>query len=141
MLDPFTTLGAASAIVQFVQFAANLIETTFEIHQSSNGSITLLKGLQDGVSSLQTMSNHLATVSKEASVDKSSDPDTGILLDKCTRLADRILKYLQDLDIKSQSNKRQSTKLALRIAMKQEQLARHEHDLKNLRGDGTNAFR
>ena len=46
VLDPFSAIGLASSIVQFVAFGSKLLSTATEIHQSIEGALPINKELE-----------------------------------------------------------------------------------------------
>jgi hypothetical protein len=55
MLDPLTSLGVASNIVQLIQFSAELVSSAKEIHQ--NGYSIDVQSLRNVASDLRTLSS------------------------------------------------------------------------------------
>ena len=137
MLDPFTALSTASAIVQFLQFGTNIIQKSYEIHKSSNGSIAALKELQDGVLRLQKASDNLATITEKCEDPDGMpviiDTDTGDLLNACSSLADEILTVLRELTPANPAKRWHSVRLALRIERRKDELEGYERSLDHLR--------
>ena len=60
-MDPIVALGLASNVVQFIQYASDLIKTTAEIRRSSSGCPANVRALDDIYGRLKDLGTALST--------------------------------------------------------------------------------
>lgn len=132
VLDPFTTIGLAANIVQFVDYGSKLISSTNEIHKSSTGSSAnhvYLEGVATRLLELGRVleqPNLTPTTGDENSLDK--------LKEECNRDAQALLNLIKALRAKKDS-KWSSFRKALRSTWEKKEIDRIETRLKNHRSE------
>ena len=123
-MDPFTALGAAANIIQFVSFAAALISQTKEVSCSAAGCSMKAATLEASYDRLKTLSNELATVS-------FNPPAIRDLWLACKNDCDRLLGTLQRLRSSNKPNKTwKSFTVALRTVWKASEISDLEDRLR-----------
>jgi hypothetical protein len=113
-LDPFTALGLASNVVQFVDFTSKLISETREIYKagSSTGNIELDAVTKD----LQALTSGLKV--NPLSGNGAVDNDLASLAAQCNNVADELVGVLELLQAQGTNTKWKSFTAALRNVMK-----------------------
>jgi len=136
MIDPYTALGAASAIVQFVQFGATVLEKAYTIHKTADGSLGDIRDLESAASRMQALSSQLDTVAKDGDVRSSVyDSDAAKLAADCEKLAEKVLKLLREIDIQGQPGKLRSVQYAVKLERRKPALAVLEKEMGTIRGE------
>ncbi|KAF8862787.1 hypothetical protein BDZ45DRAFT_183438 [Acephala macrosclerotiorum] len=126
MLDPFSALGLASNIVQFVDFASELVSGSVELYRSADGTSKRNVELASITSDLKSISSSL----------KSADHDEGqipALSKQCKTLADQLLGMLQDLAVKGRHRRWNTFQQALRGMLKDKEIRDIEGRLSQFR--------
>lgn len=127
VLNPFSALGLASNIVQFVGFSCKLIAECRTIYHSATGSTDENSTLHGIASDLKRMSEAL-----DVSGQRDATPamvELKLLAVECKRFANEMLNALEKLQAKNPQSKWQSFKAALRQVWSQEQVQKHASQL------------
>ncbi|CZT18951.1 uncharacterized protein RCC_04796 [Ramularia collo-cygni] len=103
MADPLTALGAASAIVQFIDVASKLISTAHGDYNATSGATEQNVHLGSLTGDLQTFCKSLTVTYRDrAPVADITDQDTKSIIEmaeRCRALATKLLKVLEDLKV------------------------------------------
>ncbi|KAI0534236.1 hypothetical protein GGR58DRAFT_66195 [Xylaria digitata] len=135
-MDPISALGAASSILQFVQFTGALISTTSKIYTQGASPDTLK--LEDAVSLLYSLSTRLENPPSPAglSLDVASiaqDDRDGLLRlsTECQNDCKELLRTLKKIQIESSSSNRfwKSVNGAIKANMEAKRIAQIEQRL------------
>jgi hypothetical protein len=123
VLDPFTAIGLAGNIVQFVDYSSKLISSTYEIYRSSTGSSENHVYLESIATRLLELNRTLEQPKLTGT--KSYDKALLELRAECSQDAEDLLKLIEALRAKKDS-KWSSFRKALRSAWKKEEISRLE---------------
>lgn len=117
MVDPFTAVGLASSIAQFIDFSHKLFSTSRKIYTSGSGVSKNVEDLTSLTTSLQTISAKLLPCSADS---KQSDVPVALaeLALKCHTAATELIQVLQKLALKDKLSKWQSFYAALKTEWK-----------------------
>lgn len=99
-MDPFTAVGLAAAIIQFVEFGTKIISTSKEIYTSSTGLIGEHETLDDVCSHMGLMADVLKKAANDADAAKKKiDEELALrqLSQKCRKTAIELQSHLQSL--------------------------------------------
>ena len=131
-LDPFTSIGLAANIIQFITFASKLLSEGHEIYKSATGVTAENEELELVVRDLSEISQSLqeATPSSPASSSSSSSssycaPEINDLAPACQKVADELLSVVESLRVKEGGTKHRrwhSFVQALRTVWKKEKI-------------------
>jgi hypothetical protein len=123
VLDPFTAIGLAGNIVQFVDYSSKLISSTHEIYKSGTGSSEKHVYLEVIATRLLELNRTLEQPKLTGT--KSYNKALLELRAECGQDAEDLLKLIEALRAKKDS-KRSSFGKALRIAWEKEEIDRLE---------------
>jgi hypothetical protein len=120
-MDPFSALGLAAAVVQFVQFGSKLVSESQEIYQSATGSTIEHAELERACQDLSQLSASLATSSAKSTFHSvpRSDKEEALrrIAVECQKMADDICIALRKMGMNdAQCTKLRSFRHALRSA-------------------------
>ncbi|KAI1101033.1 hypothetical protein F4804DRAFT_24420 [Jackrogersella minutella] len=116
-MDPFTALGAAAAILQFVDLSAKIIGSAHEIYTSQSGAARENIRIEEVTKRVKQLSQHIESSAVQQAGTPSSQTSNAIveLAQKAQSLAEQLLRSLASLSI-DRSARFQSWQ-ALRIAI------------------------
>ncbi|KAH8775890.1 hypothetical protein BGZ57DRAFT_369000 [Hyaloscypha finlandica] len=123
VLDPFTAIGLAGNIVQFVDYSSKLISSTYEIYRSSTGSSKNHVYLEAIATRLLELNRTLEQPKLTGT--KSYDKALLELRAECSQDAEDLLRLIEALRAKKDS-KWSSFRKALRSAWEKEAISRLE---------------
>ena len=123
VLDPFSALGLASNIAQFVDFSSKLISNSYELYKSTGHLVETIE-LKMVANDLSQLTDKLQRSSQNGLTPPGSpdEEDLKKLAASCKEIADELLAILRDLGVKSPHQKWQSFRQALRTARKKEKI-------------------
>jgi hypothetical protein len=118
-MDPFSAFGLAAAVVQFIQFGADLISESREIYKSARGLTIEHEELEEACRNLSNLSASLATSSSESTFHAVPRSEKEEVLRRiaveCWKIAGDIVIALRKSDFDgSQQTKLRSFRQALR---------------------------
>jgi hypothetical protein len=120
VVDPFTALGLAGNIVQFVDFLCKLLSESRSLYESSTGASDDNIVLEKIANDLSLLTSELTTSSSPAVLPASSELlETATL---CKQVAAELSQALDELKVKGPHKKWKSFVQALRSVMKKEQI-------------------
>jgi hypothetical protein len=131
MMDPFTAIGFASNIAQFVGYAANLVRTAVEIEQSAEGRAGQVTTLDTLYTQLSKFNGHLVTsLDSNRHVDASHEVWESLrsLAKLSKEDCDKLLRTVGQLKTTSKG-KWQSFRAALRTLWKKDEIEELEKRL------------
>ncbi|RDL35943.1 uncharacterized protein BP5553_06555 [Venustampulla echinocandica] len=111
-MDPFTALGVAGNIVQFVDFAAKLISKSREIYHSVDGASSQHLDLQEIASNLNRLNGRLQEDLRHQIVSTTAYPslghggsgraekELGVINTKCAEEAGKLISALKVIRVK-----------------------------------------
>ena len=112
MLDPLSAIGLASAIVQFVDFSAEIIDGAREVYGSMSGATERNRSLEVVVSQMRNLISQLSTT--DSSQQSEDEKALRRLANECKILADQILDLLQKIKAKDPDSTLQAVWAALK---------------------------
>jgi len=100
-MDPITALGAAAAVVQFVDYATTLFSGTYRIYKLVTGDNEQALGLLTVTKSLKSLSANLQSALPQVGSKSLSSFDKDIveLCKHCTAAADQLISGLSKLQV------------------------------------------
>lgn len=126
MLDPFSAVSLACAIIQFVDFGSKIIVTGHEAYRSTTGTTQEHANLEDLISRLYQFQDTLATpiTSHDFETRSANQRSLEELARKCSFAAGDILILLEDLKVKETGSLRtwDSLRQACRSVWKQDRI-------------------
>ena len=134
MLDPFTSLSLASAIIQLVDFSSKLVNKSTEIYRSSalQENVELEKVAED----LKRLNANLLPKSPPSGFHAKpvSEDERALtqLAAQSKAISDELIAILQDLKVRCPHQKWQSFRQALKCVRKKNKVHALETNLKNL---------
>jgi hypothetical protein len=130
-IDPFTGIGLAGNIVQFIDYASKLISSTYEIYKSSSGSSKNHVHLESISTRLSELDRALEpTMAQSFTQEKALNE----LREECRRDTVALLDLIKALKAKKDS-KWSSFRKALKCAWEKERIDRLEKRLKDHRSE------
>ncbi|KAK4494230.1 hypothetical protein PRZ48_014528 [Zasmidium cellare] len=136
MLDPYSALGAAASIVQFVDVASRLIASGYDAYTSASGAIEENVQIETTTLELKAFSDNLLAQNRGRSSqdDDLRDQETKNMIkmtERCVALADRLLKVLHDLKVEGTGPMRSlsAVRQAVRAASKSKKIESMEDSL------------
>ena len=140
VLDPFSALGLAGNIVQFVDFASKLFSKSKELYKSSSGATKENQELEDATDTLRRLCASLKKADQAGSKSAGRLNDEDVLRElanNCHVTANELLSALEDLRARGPHGKWQSFRQALRTAWKEEKIVAMENKLTSYRSQLT----
>ncbi|KAJ8068445.1 hypothetical protein OCU04_004001 [Sclerotinia nivalis] len=133
MLDPFSAVSLAAAIIQLVDFSSKVISSAAELHRSSSGALANNLELSTIVSDLSALSNNLEARILHQGKHSCNTDEQAIrsLASECKELSDKLLHDLDGLKIKGPHTMWASARQSLRSLWKEAYIS---HMLKQLDG-------
>ncbi|KAI9693968.1 MAG: hypothetical protein M1822_003239 [Bathelium mastoideum] len=122
VLDPFSALGVAGNIVQFVDFSCKLVRNAQSISRSATGA-------SQKATELSAIANDVERLSNAISISSSYPPHLKGLAEQSKSLAAELLKVLEDLQTKGKHPKWESFLVALKEIWKQDKIKDFVHSL------------
>ena len=137
MLDPFTSLSLASAVIQLVDFSSKLLSKGTELYRSIALSEHIeLERIATDLNSLNA--NLLSTPLQPGSFAKPLSDDEEALKQLAARsktISDELIAALQELKVRSPHQKWQSFQQALKSVRKKEKISALKKALDELQGN------
>ena len=132
VLDPFTAIGLAGNIVQFVDYTSKLISSTYEIYKSGTGSSAnhvYLKGVAERLL-------ELGIAIEQPKLTRTTTHEKALheLREECIQDTRTLLGLIEALNAKKDS-KWSSFRKALRCILEKEEMDRLEGRLKDHRNE------
>jgi hypothetical protein len=134
MIDPWTALGAAGAIVGFIDLGITVVERTNEMKRSQTGAVNEVEALEGMTARLRQEANRLANAPTTHSFLMSDDEKRlqEIALE-CKALSDRFTASFGALQIGKAASTRQALFAAWKSERKKPSLAAYREELKEKR--------
>ena len=136
VLDPFSALGLASNIVQFVDFSSKLISESRELYRSVSG-ITIENGeVKEATEELQRLCDRLAGLRMTSSTTTGLPKDEEclkILAISCKETSHELLSALRDITAQEPRKKWQTFRVALKSVLRKDQIQELEKKLDSYR--------
>jgi len=132
VLDPFTALGLASNIVQFIDFASDLFLKSKELAKSTSGATKENEELEKATERLQHLCADLKWSCRTGPKTARRSDDEAVLSElasKCTATADDLLFALEGLRAQGGTKKLQSFRKALQTVWKKDKIREMEMKL------------
>lgn len=132
-MDPISALGLASNVIQFVEFATQLVSGYYDIYRSANGAL-------DGHAALETVAKNLSSLVRE--VEESKPPTAAKqspaekqlheVCGECVAVNRDLLRLLEKLKANGPHRKWESFRQILNIMVRQKDVTRSEDELKRI---------
>jgi hypothetical protein len=132
VLDPFTALGLASNIVQFIDFASELFSKSKELAKSASGATKENEELEKATERLQRLCSDLKWSCRAGSKAARRSDDEAVLSElasECTATADDLLFALEGLRARGGTRNLQSFRKALQTVWKKDKIREMETKL------------
>jgi hypothetical protein len=138
MIDPWTTLSAASAIVAFVEFGIVIIDKTIEMRNASSGAVKQVEALENMAARFQKDAMALKGSPTTVVVELSEDEERlNKLVFECKQLSDRILASVASLHAGKSASTRKTVMAAFRSERRKPELERYRSELKDKKSEIT----
>jgi len=139
MLDPFSALGLAGNIVQFVDFSAKLVSGGVELYRSADGALPKNAELKATVTDLSSITRKLQTHDQGSPQHPYSKDETALvnLSAQCKILGDKLVEVLEDLTVSGSHKKWKSVRQALRSVWKETEIQDMQKRLDSFRSQIT----
>ena len=130
-MEPLSALSIATAVVQFLDFAANIVSGTREIYKNSPDHAQRNVDLKTVTKSLVTLNNDIRDSLSHTDKRQLSARDWQIeeLAQRCKELGERLLAALQRLEIKRKHTLWSSFRLALKTIWSESEIESMEKTL------------
>ena len=136
-MDPLSSIGVASSLVQLVDFAAKVVSGTYKIHRAISEEKGDSRDIRFITDNLQKLNNDLAdSIARSESLSPAADPrdkDIVKLCEECEDVAKELLSVLVKLDAKAGQGVWSSARQALLTLLNQNQLDRLQGRLDTFR--------
>ncbi|KAK8084131.1 hypothetical protein PG996_002912 [Apiospora saccharicola] len=113
-MDPFAAMGAASAIITFLDFGATIVKTAKEIHASESGASSHNADLETLTKKMNELSIDLKPLKSPSDMSASEKALLEVCIE-CEGLTTDLQSVLDDMKPKRPRNKRSSTAATVRI--------------------------
>lgn len=138
VLDPFSALGLASNVVQFVDFGRKLVSGAVELYQATDGTSTANAELELIIQDLGEISAGLEPGSlHQASGFTKDELKLQELAVSCKQLANEFLSLLESLKVQGPHKRWKSALQASRSAWKEKQIRSYMRRLDEFRSQLT----
>ena len=131
-MDPFSALGLASNIIQFLNFGGNLLCGSLELYRSMDGTSSTNQVLEAITNDLTALCAEIVRAGRDLNEDTASESELSLLslASSCNELGKDFLLALKSLKVKGGRQRRwESTWQALRGAWKESQIRDYERAL------------
>ena len=134
-MDPFSALGLASNVIQFVDFGSRLLSKSQELYKSADGVTNVNRDLETITKDLTRVCSSLIQPEQYINKEQASDPEIALipLCRSCKELGDELLLVLQTLKVKGRHQKWNTVRQALRTAWKESRILSYERRLGDFR--------
>lgn len=97
-MDPFTALGLAANICQFVDFGYKLVSGAFELYNSMDGTLSANKILESIAKDLANLCTELEQASLDSNHGSTSEPEAALipLARACKAMGQELFSVLED---------------------------------------------
>ena len=137
MLDPFTSLSLASAIIQFVDFSSKLVRKGTELYHST--ALQEYVELEKVAVDLKDLNNNLSPALPPSGFHAKplSKDETALtqLAAESRAISDELIAILSDLKVRDPHQKWRSFRQALKCVRKKDKIRTLEKALDNLQGN------
>jgi hypothetical protein len=125
-MDPFTALGAASAILTFIDFAGKILSGAYEIYQSASGDTAGNHHIEIIASDLADLATNLISVNPDNTNDGRALKD---LASKCEVVARELQALLGTMKASGTQTTWKSFKTSIKMARKEKEVVSMEKRL------------
>ena len=134
-MDPFSALGLAGNVIQFVDFGGRLLSGSLELYKSVDGTSSTNKELEFLVKSLNELCAGLSRPEHRIDQQQASAPELALLplARSCTELGEELLSVLNALKVEGRFKKWESVRQALRSAGKEKEIRNYNERLNHYR--------
>jgi hypothetical protein len=122
VLDPFSALGLASNIVQFIDFGSKLLSTGRELRNSADGVLEANIELEVITKDLVSIDEQLMRSSGLLTLRTEGERALQTLAASCRKDAERLLSILDKFKVSSPSSKWKSLGKGIRILWKKDEV-------------------
>lgn len=135
MIEPFTALGVASSIIQFVDFGSRLLIEGYGIYRSRDGATKDHLNIEELVSEKKALMERLSmATSADGRIGTPDDTAVQMLAARCCSLAQELLELLQELKLSPNARFRawESLRQAARQGRKASKIRRLRNQLQEI---------
>jgi hypothetical protein len=125
-MDPFTALGLASNLVQFVDFAWKLVTETREIAISADGSNENTRSLTSIMIDIKSSNVAIETITTD-------DEPLSSIIKECGVLSRQLVEVLEKLKVEPDQSRWASFTVALKSLLKKKDIERLFESISRLR--------
>lgn len=122
VLDPFTSIGLASNIIDFLNFSFKLISETKTIYNSASGNIAEHASLSAIAADLRDYCEDLGESSARGAA--KVDPEIGSIASECGDVAEELIGVVTRIQAKREHSKWESFKAAWRAYYHEDEIRR-----------------
>lgn len=128
-MEPFSALGLACNIVQFVDFSCKLFSSTSAIYRSASGAAPAVRDATAIARTLHDLSSRLVAQTAAAGQDESMNGLLNELASNCRDASAELISALDGLRARTTNSQWSSFKAALLTIMKSDQIKKLEERL------------
>ena len=130
-MDPFSALGLASNVLQFVDVGVRLVSKGREIHNSVDGNLSVNREIELTTKDLIQICDGLTSPESHVDLRDSSEAERALipLCNACKQLGEELLHILQSLSLGNKHRKWMTVRQALRSACKKSKIRSYEQRL------------
>ena len=141
MLDPFSALGLASNIIQFIEFGGKLVSKSAEVYNSAAGSATEQQDIELAARHLRKLCEDLVRTGRAGENWSEDEKALRQLAHSCASSAHELIAILHTLKVeigtKGVQRRMQSLRLALRSMGQESRIEAFERKLDYFRSELT----
>jgi hypothetical protein len=132
-MDPISALGLATNIIQFIEYAAQLVSGCHDIYRSANGALDSHAALENVAKRLNSLAQDVLgcrppPTAKQSNAEKRLQE----ICDECVAVNKKLLELLQKLKVNGPHRKWESFRQIINITMRKKDVTRLEEDLKQI---------
>ena len=130
-MDPFSALGVAANICQFVDYGYKVVSGAFELYHSIDGTLPANKILETIAEDFANLCTELDQESLDSIRGSTTESEAALLrlARACKVTGQELLSVLEDLKLKSRHKKLESAWVAVKSRYKANQLKDYERTL------------
>ena len=134
-MDPLSSLGLASNLLQFVDFSRKLISGGVELYRSAEGASAANVELENITEDLQELSSKLAVPKAQQGEGTTSVDDEAVrkIAASCQQVSVELILVLQKIKVQSRHRKWDSARQALKSVWKENVIRSYSRRLDDLR--------
>ena len=133
MLDPFSALAVACAVIQFLDFSASFLKDVYKIRKSPHQSLAYVQDLENAANSLrQKVEDQKLEQQNSGTPQTHAEKALQLFNERCMVFADSLESAVQDVKPGKGHGLGKSMKIALNAGRKQDEFKKLQAALQNL---------